>query len=119
MTFTARPTTDSSSDATTQSDGPKVRVYKICTGQVFDPIARVMLPRQVVWVDRESGIVIRVSEGAGQVEENSMFESEFEMEVTDVDLTNLTVLPGFVDVHVHCKSALNMVRIGICRLTDI
>jgi imidazolonepropionase-like amidohydrolase len=54
-----------------------------------------MLPRQVIWVDRETGIIIRLGE------EGEAFRSEFEVEVTDVDLTKLTVLPGFVDVHVH------------------
>jgi hypothetical protein len=91
MTFTPRPTPDSSSHATSQSGAVKVRVYKICTGKVFDPIARIMSPRQVVWVDRESGIVVRVGEGDEQLEEET-FGSEFEMEVTDVDLTNLPPL---------------------------
>lgn len=94
MTTIPRPTADNSSGATSQSDPAKVRVYKICTGQVFDPIERVMLPRQVIWVDRDTGVVIRLGEEEG-------FGSEFEVEVTDVDLTNLSVLPGFVDVHVH------------------
>ena len=95
MTTTPRPGADNSSGATSQSDVAKIRVYKIRTGQVFDPIARVMLPRQVIWVDRETGIIIRLGE------EGEAFRSEFEVEVTDVDLTKLTVLPGFVDVHVH------------------
>jgi imidazolonepropionase-like amidohydrolase len=95
MTTTPKLTADNSNGATSQSDAPKVRVYKIRTGQVFDPIARVMLPRQVIWVDRDTGIVIRLGE------EGEALRSEFELEVTDVDLTNLTVLPGFVDVHVH------------------
>ena len=95
MTTTPRPTADNSSGATSQSDTAKTRLYKIRTGQVFDPIARVMLPQQVIWVDRDSGTVIRLGE------EGEAFRSESEVEVTEVDLTNLTVLPGFVDVHVH------------------
>ncbi|KIM38125.1 hypothetical protein M413DRAFT_30274 [Hebeloma cylindrosporum] len=95
MTTTPRPTADNSNGATSQSDVAKVRLYKIRTGQVFDPIERVMFARQVIWVDRDTGVVVRLGE------EGETFRSEFEVEVTDVDLTKLTVLPGFVDVHVH------------------
>jgi hypothetical protein len=70
--MTTTRTADNSSGATFQSNAPKVRIYKVRRGQVFDPIARVMLPRQVIWVDRGTGIVHLGEEGEA-------FRGEFEV----------------------------------------
>ncbi|KAG9308993.1 hypothetical protein JVU11DRAFT_11297 [Chiua virens] len=66
-------------------------VVKIIAGKLFDPYTLTLLENQVIRVSRATGRVLDVSPHA------ACDDNEGEV----IDLSELTVLPGFVDVHVH------------------
>jgi cytosine/adenosine deaminase-related metal-dependent hydrolase len=75
-------------------------VYTILAGQLFDSYARKLVPRQCIKVHKLSGLILDVStykdeDYLGLHTNNSL-----------LDLRHLTVLPGFVDVHVHCELSI-------------
>jgi adenine deaminase len=75
------------------------RVYQILAGKLFDPLTRTLASNQVITIDRDVGIVLDVkSEG-----EASEYEFGQNLEITKIDLSHLVILPGLVDVHVHCE----------------
>ena len=83
------------------SHHPSKQVYQILAGKLFDPLTRTLASNQVITVDRDVGIVLDVkSESEGEA-----LESEFgqNVEITKIDLRHLVILPGLVDVHVHCE----------------
>ena len=55
---------------------------------------------QLIVVDRESGLISDVRDW--NEEEEDQLQSDF------IDLRRMTVLPGFVDVHVHSESYLSI-----------
>lgn len=75
----------------------------ILAGRLFDPFTREFRPKQVIQVSQDKGLITSVKSATG---------SDFEALRTEtqtgssglVDLSSSTVLPGFVDTHVHCKS---------------
>jgi adenine deaminase len=75
------------------------RVYQILAGKLFDPIRRTLASNQVITIDRDVGIVLDVKSNFEVV------ENEFgrNVEITKIDLSHLVVLPGLIDVHVHCE----------------
>ncbi|KAF8971879.1 hypothetical protein BDZ97DRAFT_1913765 [Flammula alnicola] len=115
------PPSDSNNN---NSSGPR-RIYQILAGQLFDPVARALVPNQVITVDRDAGVILDVSPqalaktpeevlaaisksiggdsssaGVG-VGANKKPEARREVEVTRINMSGMTVLPGLVDVHVH------------------
>ncbi|KAF8176349.1 hypothetical protein K438DRAFT_76868 [Mycena galopus ATCC 62051] len=64
---------------------------RIAAGQLFDPYLRHLVPNQLITVSRETGLVLDVCS----------FTSSSELPPETIDLRHLTVVPGFVDVHVH------------------
>lgn len=66
---------------------------RILAGQLFDPYLLQLVPNQLITVDRKTGLVLDVSS----------FSSN-QLPPETIDLRHLTVVPGFVDVHVHCAS---------------
>ena len=86
------------------SHSPKKRVYQILAGKLFDPLTRTLASNQIITIDRDVGIVLDVKSKLEKVEEAS--EDESDVEITKIDLSHLVILPGLVDVHVHCELSL-------------
>ena len=76
------------------------RVIRIYAGQLFDPESLQLQSRQKITVSQDSGLILDVRPYL--VSEES--EVDFTNPDTVVDLRDATVLPGFVDTHVHSKS---------------
>ncbi|KAF8167255.1 hypothetical protein B0H34DRAFT_644930 [Crassisporium funariophilum] len=74
------------------------RVYQILAGQLFDPVARKLVPNQVITIDRDAGVILDIRSQA-QVRKDEMVSQK--VEVTRINLSHLTLSPGLVDVHVH------------------
>jgi len=83
---------------TTGSNEPHVTT-KIFTGKLLDPYSLELLDKHVITVSEESGLIIDV-----QVFSNEDYCLDG-MKAKVIDPGKLTVLPGFVDVHVHCMLA--------------
>ena len=79
----------------------KGKSITILAGRLFDPYAKSFRTKQVIQVSEDKGLITSVK---------SATENEFEVlraeagESELVDLSSSTVLPGFVDTHVHCES---------------
>ncbi|KAI0658376.1 hypothetical protein C8Q70DRAFT_917802 [Cubamyces menziesii] len=73
------------------------RVIRIYAGQLFDPESLQLQPRQKITVSQDSGLILDVQPYSA-TEEN---EVDFADTDTVVDQRDATVLPGFVDTHVH------------------
>ncbi|KAF8640387.1 hypothetical protein AX17_000057 [Amanita inopinata Kibby_2008] len=75
----------------------KKQYYRILAGQLFDSYRRLLLPKQAITVDRQRGVILDVRDigapAATATDDGSITET--------IDLQDLVVLPGFVDVHVH------------------
>lgn len=78
------------------------RVYQILAGKLFDPLGRTLASNQVITVDRDVGIVLDVKSEL-EVKEASGNEFGQNVEITKIDLRHLVILPGLIDVHVHCE----------------
>lgn len=77
------------------------RVYQILAGKLFDPLSRTLALNQVITVDRDVGIVLDVkSELEVEASGNEFGQN---VEITKIDLRHLVILPGLIDVHVHCE----------------
>ncbi|KAF7369260.1 Amidohydro-rel domain-containing protein [Mycena venus] len=63
---------------------------RILAGKLFDPYLLQLVPNQLITVSRKTGLVLDVC---------SFTASQLPPET--IDLRHLTVVPGFVDVHVH------------------
>lgn len=69
---------------------------RIVAGKLFDPYSLQFLPLRTIAVSKRSGIILSVEETNEQdISEIALGQS--------IDLRHLTVLPGFVDTHVHCE----------------
>ena len=80
---------------------PVKRFYQILAGKLFDPLTRRIASNQVINIDRDLGIVLDVK---SELEvEGSDNEFGQNVEITKIDLRHLVILPGLVDVHVHCE----------------
>ena len=86
----------------TGSDKPSVEtvtsvmnVIRIIAGKLFDPESLEYLENQLITVSEETGLIHDVHPLS------EITDLDLESPST-VDLRGLTVLPGFVDTHVHC-----------------
>lgn len=70
----------------------------ILAGQLFDSYTGQLVRNQLVTVNQASGLILDVSTFK---EEDALHLLQSNSNVHD--LRHLTVLPGFVDVHVHCE----------------
>ncbi|KAF5384786.1 hypothetical protein D9615_000885 [Tricholomella constricta] len=97
MVFTSpTPVTGNSSPSTLG------KVYHVLAGKLFDSVSKKLISNQVITVDRDSGIILRVldlTEFRSSTESRRWVDNGTEEEI--IDLTHLTILPGFVDTHVH------------------
>lgn len=69
----------------------------VLAGKLFDPYTLELLDNQAITICNDSGMILDVSPFSGNSSEFASFGGEV------IDLGQLTVLPGFVDTHVHCK----------------
>ncbi|KAF5352795.1 hypothetical protein D9756_006226 [Leucocoprinus leucothites] len=73
----------------------KGKIYGIFAGKLFDPIKRRMRDDQVIMIDRELGVIVDVMNlDEFRRSENKDVEEFY-------DFGKWTLVPGFVDVHVH------------------
>ncbi|PSR72038.1 hypothetical protein PHLCEN_2v12068 [Hermanssonia centrifuga] len=73
---------------------------RILAGKLFDPYTGDLLQNRLITVSPESGLILDV-----QPFDDSVLETIADLADPNaiVDLRDLTVLPGLVDVHVHCE----------------
>jgi predicted amidohydrolase YtcJ len=69
----------------------------VLAGKLFDPYTLDLLDNQAIMICNDSGMILDVA----PFPENGSDLASFDGEV--IDLWHLTVLPGFVDTHIHCK----------------
>ncbi|KAI0032141.1 hypothetical protein K488DRAFT_38875, partial [Vararia minispora EC-137] len=67
-------------------------ILRLYAGKIFDSEARTLLSNRVITISADSGLIISVSE---------YDPLAFQLGGNDIDLRDATVLPGFVDAHVH------------------
>ena len=86
------------------------RLVRVYAGKLFDPYALKLLPRRVVTVSQARGLVLDVQPYTDQELGGADFSGAHA-----VDLSEATVLPGFVDAHVHSESVLVDSRLALMR----
>ncbi|KAI0373138.1 hypothetical protein BV20DRAFT_962930 [Pilatotrama ljubarskyi] len=79
--------------STTEEAGRVVRLY---AGKLFDPYRLELLSRRVVTVSPDTGLILDVQPYSLEQLEDVDLSDE-----NEIDLRTSTVLPGFVDTHVH------------------
>ncbi|KDR85897.1 hypothetical protein GALMADRAFT_132525 [Galerina marginata CBS 339.88] len=110
-------TTSSTPTPSTNTAPPKKKrkIYQILAGQLFDSISRTLVPDQVITVDQDAGVILDVCarggvrwrnvrgllRGFGRGRGHDEEQDQVDVEVTQVEMGSLVLLPGFVDVHVH------------------
>lgn len=91
-------------------------VTRIYAGKLFDPESLELLENRVITVSETLGLVLDArtfEEAEYEAETSAWKEKEGRGElskVRTVDLRKLTVLPGFVDAHVHCELLLTVLN---------
>jgi imidazolonepropionase-like amidohydrolase len=95
-----------------------VQPVKILAGTLFDSYTGELLPNRLIVVSPESGLILDVTEyedsDAGLIQAAVDLSSE-----STIDLRDQTVLPGFVDAHVHRKfNVLESLEFRIKRYYD-
>ncbi|KAG2141087.1 hypothetical protein DEU56DRAFT_283261 [Suillus clintonianus] len=68
---------------------------KVLAGKLFDPYTLELLENQAITICNDSGMILDVSPFSEPGSDFASFDGEV------IDLRHLTVLPGFVDTHVH------------------
>lgn len=92
------------------SGEPERRITQILAGQLFDSVSRSFIPLQVVTVDEDRGIILDVApqDSVRSVEailglEGADDQKKAGIEVQRLNMSSSILLPGLVDVHVHCE----------------
>ncbi|KAF9225150.1 hypothetical protein BS17DRAFT_778215 [Gyrodon lividus] len=78
------------------ADNRTAETTVIIAGKLFDPYSLDVLENQQITVSNESGLILDVSPYSGNPQSEWRFTA-----ANVIDLRMLTVLPGFVDTHVH------------------
>ncbi len=77
------------------------RFLHVYAGKLFDSISRTIQPKKLIKVDISTG---RIQDITSFTEiESEAIEGGTGNDIRVLDCTGLTIVPGFVDVHVHCK----------------
>jgi imidazolonepropionase-like amidohydrolase len=80
-------------------------IVQILAGKLFNSSSLEVLQNQLIKVNKSSGLIIEVT----AFSDDDI--AELDLASPDVhDLRHLTVLPGFVDVHVHCEVGFSTQR---------
>ena len=85
-----------------RGDGGPERLVKIYAGKLFDPYTKQLLRNRLITFSPAKGLILAVTEV-----HSDHLDSVARVQGTDtqlIDLRDHTVLPGFVDTHVHCTS---------------
>lgn len=87
----------------------------ILAGRLFDSYTGDIVDNRLITVSVDSGLIVSVETFEDSAEWLSRAGINLEDEST-IDLRNQTVLPGFVDAHVHCECTAftAIVRSRIC-----
>ncbi|EGO31270.1 hypothetical protein SERLADRAFT_456162, partial [Serpula lacrymans var. lacrymans S7.9] len=78
-----------------QLQNTEPNVLKIIAGKLFDSYTLELLENRVITVSEDSGIILDVQPFSSSTHGLNFSDSQI------IDLRHLTVLPGFVDTHVH------------------
>lgn len=79
-----------------------LNVYHILAGKLFDSRARKLVTQQCITVDKDSGVILKVQDVAdfwSASERGAWLKDGVKEEI--LNCSDLTILPGFVDAHVH------------------
>jgi hypothetical protein len=76
----------------------ETKLLGILAGKLFDSQERRMLRDQVILIDQDVGVILDVL-NFGDFKELHGNDTKIDF----MDLGHLTLIPGLVDVHVHCK----------------
>lgn len=116
---TGRPTAADADTIINDVTPGQRNIYRIRAGSLFDSVARVLVPHQLITVDGSSGIVLDVCAQADAREVNELLAglepvfgaqwAEKPVNVVEIDMSALTVLPGMIDVHVHCECSCSSI----------
>ena len=85
----------------------RMEVTKLYTNAIFDSVARKLVTDQVITVSTKYGIILNV-EPYNTVLFSHLAEQDEAQGIKVLDLMDLTILPGFVDVHVHSASSSSL-----------
>jgi cytosine/adenosine deaminase-related metal-dependent hydrolase len=91
-------------DYSTDSTDSYSNTLIIAAGKLFDPYERALLGPHVITVNTDSGLIEDVKP------DDDGFQSLDFFDTSTVDLRGQTVLPGFVDAHVHCECTCLLVK---------
>ena len=82
-----------------ETSQPGSPVVRILAGKLFDPYSGKLLENKIIAVSPHSGLILSVDsfDPCDHAARSLLDGSDI------IDLQNYTVLPGFVDAHVHCK----------------
>ncbi|PPQ96795.1 hypothetical protein CVT26_006209 [Gymnopilus dilepis] len=114
--YSSRPDGTATSANASIAGAPKhKRLYQILAGQLFDSVNRTIVQNQVITIDRDTGVILDVSAQSDgksvgkiladlgwKITSNGLAEKGDQLRFLDVariNLSNLILLPGFVDVH--------------------
>lgn len=75
----------------------KGTLYGILAGKLFDSRERRLRYNQVIMIDRELGVIL-------DVVNHDEFQRQENGEIELLDFRQWTLVPGFIDVHVHRMS---------------
>ena len=82
-------------------DEARQRRILILAGRLFDPRSLQLVRDQAITVDPDSGLITDVRP-LGELDSEVVGDAAQARDPSVIDLRRATVLPGFVDVHVHC-----------------
>ncbi|KAG1742629.1 uncharacterized protein EDB91DRAFT_1127141 [Suillus paluster] len=74
---------------------PAAATKVVLAGKLFDPYTLELLENQAITICNDSGMILEVTPFSNNGNDFASFDGEV------IDLRHLTVLPGFVDTHVH------------------
>ena len=73
-----------------------MKTTRIYAGKLFDSESQKLISNRLITIADDSGLIL-------SVEEYSLEDITADKSQDSIDLSHATVLPGFVDAHVHCE----------------
>lgn len=83
----------------------KTKVFGVLAGKVFDSQQRRIVKDQVIMIDRDLGVILDVL----SLDEFRLAQRSDD-DIDLIDLGQWTLVPGFVDAHVHCKTSISCIQ---------